>query len=636
MKISAMGALSLTLIAALNSPESRSENNSSSCNVTRIFLNQVGYETTANKRATISSPFKTPINWELKDETGTIVLTGHSNVLGYDNLSGFNTHSISFSQFKNVGTNYRLHVCDQASEPFNISPTPFAALAEDSLRFFYLMRSGTPISKEYAILPQYARPAGHPSSQLSCFIGRDRTKTKWKGCKYELNVVGGWYDAGDYGKYVVNGALSAWTLQNAYERLNLLGGADKLGWDKNRVPLPEKNDLSPLLNEARWEMEFLLKMQVPDGYKTQAALGLQNVTKGKKIKISEINGSGLVHHKVHENQWLGMPLRPEDANQKRYLYPVSTAATLNLAASAAQCARIWKSIDPEFSNQCLTAAVKAYQAAKNNPDIYAYDIFEGGGGYEDSDLSDEFAWAAFELFSTTGNSEYIKQLKDTPGKDWLIRYKNNQLKALYWANTDILPLLTILVSPHAYGAKDTQQASEKLVSIADTYLSSANNNSFLIPLDASEFNWGSNGALLNKAMILAYAGEITENPVYRNAVINVMNYLLGNNPLSQSYIAGYGSTTLKNAHHRFWAAAIDKSLPATAPGSLSGGPNVKSAVDEVAQALLKACQNTPMTCWKDDYKAYSLNEVAINWNAPLTWVTSYIETSLSYASTTHP
>src|SRR3569833_597627 len=89
------------------------------------------------------------------------------------------------------------------------------------------------------------------------------------------------------------------------------------------------------------------------------------------------------------------PIRP----LARVLRPVSTAATLNLAATAAQCARIWASTDATFSNKCLTAAQTAWGAAQANPAIYALDSDgTGGGAYGDNNVTDEFYWAAAELY----------------------------------------------------------------------------------------------------------------------------------------------------------------------------------------------------------------------------------------------
>ena len=99
--------------------------------------------------------------------------------------------------------------------------------------------------------------------------------------------------------------------------------------------IPEnKNGVPDLLDEARWELEFELKMQVPVGEKL----------------------AGMAHHKVHDVKWTQLSTGPHEDPMPRYLQPPSTAATLNLAANAAQAARIWKSIDKPFSEKCLQAA----------------------------------------------------------------------------------------------------------------------------------------------------------------------------------------------------------------------------------------------------------------------------------------
>ena len=141
-------------------------------------------------------------------------------------------------------------------------------------------------------------------------------------------------------------------------------------------------------------MEFLLAMQVPEG-QPQA---------------------GMAHHKMHDLAWEPMPMVPpvrvnNDGQhyleeEGRYLYPPSTAATLNLAATAAQCARIWAGIDPAFAERCLTAAETAWEAALENPTLFAGNTpGQGGGNYDDTLVLDEFYWAAAELFITTGAEE---------------------------------------------------------------------------------------------------------------------------------------------------------------------------------------------------------------------------------------
>jgi endoglucanase len=144
-----------------------------------------------------------------------------------------------------------------------------------------------------------------------------------------------------------------------------------------------------------------------------------------------------------------------------------------------------------------------------------------------------------------------------------------------------------------------------------------------LPPSGHCYPWGSNSNLLNRAMLIALAGEFTGEARYRAGVVDVIDYLLGRNPLDQSYVSGWGARPLRNPHHRFWAHSLDPSLPPPPPGVLSGGPNSTSlARDPVGPALQGHC--APMACWRDDIRAFSMNEIAINWNAPLVWVASWL------------
>src|SRR5262249_14545068 len=153
-----------------------------------------------------------------------------------------------------------------------------------------------------------------------------------------------------------------------------------------------KNGTPDLLDEARWELEFMMRMQVPAG---------------KPL-------AGMVHHKVHDEKWTKLGTAPHEDPEKRYLHAPSTAATLNLAATAAQCARVFKAFDKAFAARCLASAEAAWAAATANPSKYAPGGGEGGGPYDDVDVTDEFYWASVELFVTTGKDVYKQYLLKSP------------------------------------------------------------------------------------------------------------------------------------------------------------------------------------------------------------------------------
>lgn len=186
----------------------------------------------------------------------------------------------------------------------------------------------------------------------------------------------------------------------AYERSLYHGGIKKIVHSDTSAISESHNGPPDILDEARWELEFLLKMQVPQGSPPQLFNG------------SMIDMSGMAHHKMHDNQWTPLPTDPSQDPKRRELYRPSTAATLNLAAAVAMAGRIYKPFDEVFAARCLQAATSSYVAAKRNPNILApktdWDL--GGGTYSDASVDDEFYWAAAELYLTTADNQYQRDI----------------------------------------------------------------------------------------------------------------------------------------------------------------------------------------------------------------------------------
>lgn len=578
-----------------------------------IRLNQLGLLTDGPKRAIFADPAKAPIRWELIDSSGRVEASGASQVFGNDPESGEHVHRVDFTGFLGAGSGYRLVAGGQSSRPFEIASNLYSLLPNDALEYFYHTRAGTPIQARF-VGARWARPAGHPHEVVTCISGTDRDGNVWPGCRYSLDVTGGWYDAGDQGKYVVNGGIALWTLLDLYERNQLFGAASQFADGSERIP-EAGNGVSDLLDQARWEMEFLLKMQVPQGMHLKLPVGVKHDSPG--LKFTDVDASGMAHHKVADEHWTKLPTRPDRDPLTRYLAPPTTGATLNLAATAAQCARIWRTIDPAFAARCLSAAEHAWNAAKHNPQIYALDAFPSSGGYMDEDLSDEFYWAACELLATTGKVEYRAAVESSP-------YLREPLAEPNWASVSALGTITLALSPDALPEEERARLRAAIVGAADHFLAEESRTGYEVPL-AGNYTWGSNSVLLNRAMLMALAYDFTRQPQFRGGVIDVVDYLLGRNPLDRSFITGYGARPMENPHHRFWAHFFDRSYPPPPPGVVSGGPNNVAMADPVAAKMKGNC--APQTCWVDDSRAFSVNEVAINWNAPLVWVSAWLANS---------
>ncbi|MES2935374.1 MAG: glycoside hydrolase family 9 protein [Pseudomonadota bacterium] len=588
-----------------------------------VRLNQLGYVPNAVKQATVATDATAPLAWTVKDQAGKVVAKGNTTPFGKNAASGENVQIADFSELTTPGDQYVLGVAGQSSHAFTISANIYGPLKRDAVAYFYHNRSGIAIDAAHVDDPKLARPAGHAPDKATCFNRRDEKGNNWSGCDYTLDVSKGWYDAGDHGKYVVNGGISLWTLQNMYERSLYIKGADSTWFGEGKLRIPDTAKGAPdLLKEARWEMDFLLAMQVPANKKLKLPLGdqLANLT---SLKMTEVDAGGMVHQVIHDESWTGIPLRPDRDMKIRYLYFPTTAATLNMAATAAQSARIWKTLDPDYAARCLKAAETAWDAAVRQPQIYAYDQFTGGGPYNDNNVTDEFYWAAAELFVTTGIARYQTALRASPNFLLMPAGDMKGTHDLSWDDLNAAATITLAMVPNTLPPNDIKTARQHLMATANAYVAAGAKEGYGLPFAAEQYSWGSNGALANRGIILGLAYDFSGERKYLNAATAAMNYMLGRNPLDQSYVSGYGERPLKNPHHRFWAQQSSSDYPGPARGALSGGPNSVNFSDPVATALKGKCIG--QTCWIDNNGAWTLNEITINWNAPFAWLVAFLD-----------
>jgi len=569
----------------------------------RVRVNQVGYLPFGPKRATLVTEATDAVAWQLLDAYGDEVATGESQPVGADASSGENVHVIDFSDVETAGAGLTLVADGETSHPFDIAEGLYSQLRYDALNYFYLARSGIDIEASI-VGEEYAREAGHVGvapnqgdTDVPCIGPRDYYDG-WT-CDYTLDVTGGWYDAGDHGKYVVNGGIAVAQLLSTYERTLTTAGARAGALDDGTLNLPEHgNGVPDVLDEARWELEWMLKMVAPSG-----------------------EYAGMVHHKIHDEGWTGLPLAPADDPQARSLHRPSTAATLNVAAVAAQGARLFAEYDEQFAATLLETARSTYEAALAHPDVYAPGAAgsDGGGPYDDSDVTDEFYWAAAELYVTTGEDRYATDLTASPHHTGDVFGPGG----FHWGGTAALGRLTLATVPNALPDRDDVRAS--VVAGADRYLAAQAEQpwgSVYSPTGGS-YDWGSNSSVTNILVVVATAYDLTGDEKYLRGTLEGLDYLFGRNALNQSYVTGWGTVSSQNQHSRWFAAQLDPSLPNPPPGSLAGGPNsMRSTWDPTMQATLpEDC--APATCYLDEISSWASNEITINWNSSLSWVASF-------------
>jgi endoglucanase len=403
-------------------------------------------------------------------------------------------------------------------------------------------------------------PAGHlgrkpnrGDTSVKCVDTRTARKVYGKAwsCGYKLNVAGGWYDAGDFGKYVVNGGIATAQLLATYERALNFGRGESAALKDRLVRIPEAgNGVPDILDEARWELDFLISMMVPEGQPH----------------------AGMAHHKVHGNRWTIGPILPHRDREERVLHRPSTAATLNLAAAAAQGARLFARHDPAYSQWLLAAAIRAYQAAEANPKLYApaTNGTFGGGDYQDDDVSDEFYWAASELYLATADPAWLKRAKASPHWSGPVFAADG----FNWRATAGLARLQLASVPSKLAPRDLMKIRASVRQAADAYLDTQRKEAFGFMYSPKQgFGWGSNQSLIQNMIVVATAYDITGEQRYLQAVRESMDYILGRNALGISYVTGYGSVYAQRQHSNMFAHATDPSYPKPPKGVLAGGPN---------------------------------------------------------------
>jgi endoglucanase len=553
------------------------------------------------------------MTYTIKDSDGNEVYTGTTEYFGYDKDSDDTVHIIDFTDFDENGTYYIETANGAVSREFTIGGTgTYSSMLYDSLNYFYQNRSGIAIESQYITSGDanaLSRAAGHASD-----IAEIEQTWGYTGSSGTIDVTGGWYDAGDHGKYVVNGGFSLWMMQNQYETAKKYGFEDV--YADGTMSIPENSNGYPdLLDEARYEMEWMLKMIVSDG-----------------------DYEGMVYHKVHDIKWTALALAPADDDMQRIVKPPTTAATLNLAACAAQAARLWSGIDDDFAEECLNAAKKCFAAAVEHPNMYApLDESIGGGPYGDDDATDEFYWAATELYITTGDSSYYTEMQNYSGFLDVPTSLNGgesvgTVGSFDWGHTAALGTLSAALNPDSFSDSDNNSVKENIISASEYYLSLENTQGYGLPYGQSTLSyddsdtgyvWGSNSFVIDNSIVMAYAYLLTDDDTYMDGVISGFDYILGRNPVDYSYVTGYGTHTTENPHHRYWSNQVDETFPKAPCGVLSGGPNSGMQDPWVQGSGWKKGQIAPQKCYLDNIEAWSVNECTINWNISLSWLTSF-------------
>jgi endoglucanase len=548
----------------------------------KIRLNQIGFYPRAAKIAVVLTDKEA--GFALETLNKKTVFKGRLKRSFKPGFADNFTSIADFSAFNKPGK-YIVTVSGLGgSYPFEISNYVHKKVARGTIKAFYYMRASIPLDAKYA--GKWARAEGHPDDKVLIHTSAVSVE------RPEGTVISsprGWYDAGDYNKYIVNSGISTYTLLALYEDFPDYAGTVKLN-------IPESgNGVPDLLNETLWNLRWMLTMQDPN--------------------------DGGVYHKLTNAAFDGM-IMPDQATNTRYVIQKSTAATLDFSAVMAQASRIFKQFPkelPGLADSCLKASKKAWDWAQKNPDVlYKQNEMNQKfspkittGDYGDRSVSDEFIWAASELFVTTKDDSYIKTVNIVP---------DEKMPLPSWGQVRMLGYYSILRNrdqlKNSFPGLSTLK--QRFLRFADKLVNGVDSTAYqtVIQLNRQNFFWGSNSVAANQGMALIEAYKLSHDKKYLKYALSNLDYILGRNGTGYSYVTGYGSRTPMHPHHR---PSVADGIADPIPGLLVGGPNPGM------QDHVKVPSTVPDEAYIDNDQAYAVNEIAINWNAPMAYLVNAIE-----------
>lgn len=506
--------------------------------------------------------------------SNSVVYSGEVKEAKHWSMSGELVQMIDFSAFETPG-HYYVQIGNSRSYPFEIKDDDlYDSLSVWTLKAFYLWRCSSPIEKKYSTFKNisFEREIGHTDSVVYMHLS---AASEYRHVESEHIASKGWYDAGDYNKYIVNAGFSTQFFNFAYE-------LNPQYYNNLDLNIPEShNEIPDILDELKWELDWMMSMQDPnDG--------------GVYFKLSSLKFPKLV--------------MPNKDKEDRYLIGKSTSSALNFAATMAMAARLYSKYDSifdGFSEKALKAAERAYEWAQANPNI----VFRNPsdvttGEYFDDCFDDEFFLANVYLYLATKNEDYYSKLKlnqlyDTP--TWNNQYSMGLLEL--YINRDMLPTMV-----------DRGKVEIKFKALADNIYKQYFYSVGKIPL--KKFEWGSNGVVATNGSILGIAYHYFKDEKYLTASAACFDYLLGRNSVDYSFVSMFGSHYPKHLNDRR-SQCDDNYEPL--PGYLCGGPN-KDDLTDCGQSNYPS-SIYPARSYLDEECSFSTNEIAINWNAPLVLLT---------------
>lgn len=571
----------------------------------RLHIDQFGYLPSAQKIAVLASPqtgYNAPQNWTPDPVCRIKRCYDHRTVWqgpatawnggATHQQSGDKVWQVDFSSLTTNGNYYLFDSIHQLrSYPFVISDCAYANPLQQALHAFYYQRCGTAKTEPFAGADWADPTPCHVGNlqDLSCY---DVQNPGPAGAK---DLHGGWHDAGDYNKYVTFTYGPIMDLLLAY--------AENPGVWTDDMGIPESgNGIPDLLDELRYELDWLLRMQQADG-SVLSVVGVKNFASASP---------------------------PAADHAQRFYGPATTAATFSAASSFALAALQFQNI-PALSAYTITlqmAAEKAWNWATAHPNATFYNSGVIAAGENQTDTYEtgmrQLAASCY-LFAQTGNSAYRNYFDDHYLDAHLMQWEyaypfeaHTQDVLLFYSDLNNGTTLVKNRIRNVYAASVQNNNGDNLPSFLN------NADAYRAYLRDDNYSWGSNETKCHQGSMFylmnRYGLNSANSENYKNAASGFVHYLHGVNPTGYCFLSAmenYGAEFSVPSLYHGWFADGSPLDEHPAPGFLPGGPNPNYQPDASCNCLISPPQQQPIqksykpwnTGWPEN--SWEISEVAI-------------------------
>ena len=557
-----------------------------------IRVNQLGYRNNDIKTAVFLSSGKTDIRSFriINSETGKVEMTFDS-VINTGALTPFSTTCrLPFTKFTKTGL-YRVASGNATSPEFRIADDIYDGTADFLLNYMRQQRCG---------YNPYIKDSCHTHDGYEIY-GKSTDSA-------HIDVTGGWHDAADYLQYVTTSANATYQMLFAYSE-NPASFTDKYLANG----LPGADNVPDILNECRWGLDWLLKMNPAPGIMYN-----QIADDRDHIGFRYPNNDTANYGKGRERPVYFCTGKPQGLFKYKNQTTGIASAAGKFAGAFAKGAMVYQDIDPEFSKLLLTRAADAFRFGLDNPGVCQTAPGTAPYFYEEGNWVDDMELAAIELYNLTKDSKYLEYAVESGRKEEVTPWMGSDTAHHYqW-----YPFVNM---GHPALARNEKSKNENefagfMKEGLERTAQKAQKNPFHVGVP---FIWCSNNlvaALITQAHLYC---EITGNNEYAELEAAHRDWLFGCNPWGTSMIVGLpekGDSPM-NSHSSYVVKG------GQVPGGLVDGPVYPSIFNSLKYIYLSEADEyaqfqTKLAVYHDDYADYSTNECTMDGTASLTYYLS--------------